>query len=287
MTAHITQDDKNAILTHQKHLESRIAKLEAEGKKSSLKALTDDMGAVALILGLILTLASLYDVFIAKPKADRISAISHFNEAVNSVAKLRQDIVEKQAQQKDMQTRLAISSAITPQILNNLTTARALLPEVEEADVGISQLMVLTSEALFIGDMDSAKKFVTLSMSKTDGTPYLRSEAKRYAAHYFFLNQQPAEARQAYESALGELPQSAAGRAYILSDWMLFEWSGRDCKVASDLLRRFSEELRKPGVSTEAQAEMAATARQQIMQQGSQRCPIPPDIDSQLLGGTN
>src|SRR5262245_54646410 len=50
----------------------RVSKIEEAGQKSALKKITENAGAVALFLGLVLTAASLYEVFVTRPRADRI-----------------------------------------------------------------------------------------------------------------------------------------------------------------------------------------------------------------------
>ena len=85
-----------------------------------LKKFSENIGAVGLALGLILSTASLYDVFIRKPEADRISALSQFNHAVSSAAKTRQELIQM-SQSGDAATRLAVSSMATPRILNDIS----------------------------------------------------------------------------------------------------------------------------------------------------------------------
>src|SRR5690349_4749571 len=78
-------------------LDARLQALEGE-KKSLMKRISENASLSALFLGLVLSCASLYDVFIAKPEAARIAAVSAFNDAINRAAKTRQDSMQLQMQ---------------------------------------------------------------------------------------------------------------------------------------------------------------------------------------------
>src|SRR5216684_3026066 len=103
-------------------LQARVEKLESEGNKTLLKAITTSASTSALLLGLVLTFASLHDVFVAKPEADRISRVSQFNQAVNSAAKTRQELVQLQMQTTDHKLQLAAAQMATPRVLNDIST---------------------------------------------------------------------------------------------------------------------------------------------------------------------
>lgn len=272
---------EDAILLAVKSIEARVTTLEAPPQKKLLKRMTESASASALFLGLVLTLATMYDVFIVRPEADRIARLSKFNDAVNSAAKLRQDVILSQLQSANPQVQIAISSAVQPQILNNISTARAMLNGMEKADVGISQLIVLISEALNTGDLESAKSFVTLAVGKTDATPYLRSEAKRYEAKYLFAIGRFDDGRKSFEAAqatFGSTPASAMARTYIQSDLLLFEYSLGDCNKAREQFEKFVEMLRGPGVFPQARQQMASTVKGQLLQMQGQHCPEIPGL---------
>lgn len=141
-----------AILLMLKSQETRIAQLETETKKTLFKRLTASASASALFLGLILTFGSLREAFVTKPEADRISRLSHFNEAVNSVVQRRQELIKLQAQNPNPQLQLAMASSTTTGILNDISTARAILRDLSDKDIGISQLTVLFNELFTAGD---------------------------------------------------------------------------------------------------------------------------------------
>lgn len=148
--------------------DSRISELEKGDKKGPFKSLTENAGSVGLLLGLILTLASLYDVFVAKPEADRISAIAQFNQAVNSAIQIRQELIQQSQTNSDQGYRLALMSLATPRILNSIATAKAILPELPDKDVGVPQLITLITESVTAGDLDSAKGSPASTISRTN-----------------------------------------------------------------------------------------------------------------------
>lgn len=280
--------DESTIIAMQKYLELRVSKLEEKDKKSPIKMLTENAGAVALILGLILTIVSLYDVFITKPNADRINAISQFNQVVNSVAKIRQDVLTMQSQQNDPAKIMAIQSVMTPQILNNVATAKLLLSELSNSDVGIPTLIVLFDEAMNFGDKESAGYFVHLATKKNDAPVFYKAEAIRKEAQYFYAINKVLDARKDYEVALNLLDPItwAQERAFILQNWTLNEFYLGNCDIAVKVLERFAAELKQPNVSYDANRGMSATVKAQLLQMRAQRCQLPTNLGA-LLGDEN
>ncbi len=127
--APIPQETDPSIEIVMKNHEARLAALEEPSKQIIFKSVTE-MGSVsALMLGLILSFMSLYDALVTRPEGERISRITQFNQAVNSAAKLRQDVLQSQAQTNDPKLQLIISSGAVPQISNNISTARVLLKD--------------------------------------------------------------------------------------------------------------------------------------------------------------
>jgi hypothetical protein len=269
---------REAILIVLKSLETRLEKLEDGGRKSPFKKLTENAGAVALFLGLVLTFASLRDVFVTKPAADRIDAISQFNRAVNSAAQIRQELFEMQIRTTDPSIRLAILSSATPRILNEISTAKAILPALDDADVGIPQLISLISESYTAGDLPSVKEFVTRAVGKTDVSPYLRSEAKRYEGKYLFSTGEPWHGRQAFEEAvklLGDSEWNTAARAYVLGDLLALEFSMGDCTLVEADVDRFAAILRSGTIPLDSRRQLAGSVLTQFQQLQGRHCPMP------------
>jgi hypothetical protein len=274
-----TPDALHILLKSQ---EDRLRQLEQGNGKSALKSFSDNAGLVGLMLGLVLSAISLYDAFVTKPRAERIASISQFNQAVNSAAKTRQDLLQLQAQGVDPKWQTALASATTPRVLNDIATAKAVLKELREEDVGISQLLVLIYESFNMGEMSNAEELVERAVRIKNVSPYLQSEAKRYQGRYLFLADKRVEGRRAYEDSLallGTSPLSGAQRAYIVSDWVVMEYTLGDCTVVDASLARFAESLRAPGVSMEVRRQLQGTLRGQLEMLQGQHCSMPQNLE--------
>lgn len=278
------RESQDAILLALKHQEARIATLEKPVEKTLFKRLTENATAAALFLGLVLTFASIRDTFWTKPETDRVSRIGQFNQAVNSAAKRRQDLNQLQLQGASPQMLLFMASSVTPQILNDISTARAILRDLNDADIGIPQLMILISESFTAGDLTSARDFVNRAVRKTDVTPFLHSEAKRYEGKYFFSTDQPDRGRESFEaalSALGEAPGLASARGFVLGDFVLAEFGYGDCGRGVEELKRFAATLKSPQVPPQNRSQMAQTVKDALVQT-RQRCPLPQGLNAIL-----
>ena len=274
-------DTSDAILLALKSQESRIAKLEDDAAhKGFFKKLTTSASTSALLLGLILTFVSLYDAFVAKPEADRIARLSQFNQTVNSVAKTQQEELQLVAQTTDPKLQLAIMTETTPQILNDLSTAQAMLRDLDDRDVGIPQLIVLINAASTEGDTTSVANFVARAVRKTGVSPYLHSEAKRYEGKYWFMSGDPERGRQSYQAAivaLGSSPASAAARGFDLADLVAMEYMFGVCNQAAADFNELVASLQSPSIAAQVRSQLATTMRAQLTSPG-QRCPTPPGI---------
>ena len=114
-------------------------------------------------------------------------------------------------QTTDPQLQLLIGSNATPQIMNDIATARKMLRGIDNSDIEISQLIVLISESAAAGDLVAAKDLIDRAVSKTDTTPYLRSEAQRYQGRYYYLQGEIPKGKESFEAAIssiGALPGS-------------------------------------------------------------------------------
>jgi hypothetical protein len=270
-----TQSDLVVLALESLH--KRVAALERPDT-SFMKRLTENAGAIALFLGLVLTFASLYDVFFAKPAADRVEAIGKFNQAVNSAAQVRQEMLEMQLQTADPVLQMTVAAMATPRALNNISTARSLLSDLDDSDIGIPQLIVLISESFTTGDLGSAGEFIDRAVNKSDTTPYLRSEALRYKGKFLFLKGEPAQGRAAFESAMSQLaesPGSAAQRAYILADFVSIEFVFGDCTKVGPNIERLVTLLNAPGVTRDARRQIGTTLHGQLQQTQGPRCVVP------------
>jgi hypothetical protein len=273
-----------AVVVALQGLERRVTALEKPEPRSPLKRLTENAGAVALFLGLVLTFASLREVFFTKPEADRVARASQFNQAVNSAAEIRQQVIEYQMQQgNDPALALAIASSATPRILNNISTARVLLRGMDDQDVGIPQLIILISESFTAGDIPSTEEFVRRAVGRRTDSPFLRSEAKRFEGKFLYATGRPEEGRQSFRDAvelIGPAPMAAGARAFTLADSIVLEFSFGDCIVAADALQRHVADLRSPHMNVDARRQVQAGLISQLEQLRGGRCPIPEDLRS-------
>ena len=259
-----------------KNFEERIGGLEKNSHKTMFKRLTESASASALFLGLVLTFASLHETFISKPEADRIARLSQFNQAVNSAAKLRQELIKLSLDPISPQLQLAMASAITPQILNDIATANAMLRDIDNDDVGIPQLLILIGEAYTIGDFHAAKTFATRAVAKKDVTPYLQSEAKRYEGKLLYATGDPAKGRAAFLDAmkmLGDTAVSLSSRAYVLADLVIAEYTASDCENGAQDFQRFVEMSR--GLYDQVRQQLNAMVKGALTQLQGRNCPVP------------
>jgi hypothetical protein len=281
--SHDDGDERTTALL--KSLEARLTSLEDGREKSLFKRITQNASASALFLGLVLSAISLYDALVVKPEEARIARISQFNEAVNSAARMRQDMLKLQTEISNPMMRMQMMSLANPQIMNNISTARAILRNLADEDVEIPQLIVLITEAAAVNDMASVGAFIVRAVSKENVPPLLRSEAKRYEGKYLFSLGNFEGARSSYQESmdiLGPSPMAAGAKAYVLQDWALFEFTMGDCTIAGAKLRAFSDSMRSPTMPPEARVEMTASFRTQLLALQEQHCPLPPDLDDVL-----
>ena len=258
-------------------IDIELIEANQEKTKNPFKAFTENAGAVALTLGLLLSIISLYDVLVRKPEADRITAISQFNQTVNSAAKIRQELIQS-ANSSDPAIRLAVASMATPRILNDIATARALLLTLEEKDIGVPQLLILISESMTAGDTASAKEFVSRAVNRTDVTPYMKAEALRYQGKFQFVTGDPVAARSSYQqalTALGTGVQVNAVKAYTLADRIGMQLAVGACDGIEDDLSEFGVLLQSQGVSAEVRSQLVGAVNLQIEQYSGQKCPRP------------
>jgi hypothetical protein len=155
------------------------------------------------------------------------------------------------------------------------------LRNLDNQDVEIPQLIVLSNEALNWGDLPSAKEFVDRAVGKMDVSPYLRSEAMRLKAKYSFTVGNTEGGRKSFEDALtayGNSDAAAAGRAYILGDYTIAEFLYGDCDRASAQMQRLATALQASGVPALARLQIGSTVAAQLRQTNPHRCVISDAI---------
>ena len=262
----------------------RLAALE-KPDKSWFKRVSENASAAALFLGLVLSAGTLRDTFFVKPETDRIARISQFNQAVNSAAKTRQELVEIQQRGGNPEMLAQLSSIITPRVHNDIATARAILRDLELKDVGISQLSIFAGEALAINDLESVKSFLDSALKKTDAPPFLKSEAKFLHSRYLYLTGDKTGGRSAMREGMAlraSEPGGASVRTSILMDLVTVGFSFGDCANAEADLREFSAELKTASYPQQQKIDMGQYMKYRLKQVLGTTCPFPGDFD-QLL----
>ena len=133
--------------------------------------------------------------------------------------------------------------------------------------------------------MVAAKDFVGRAVGKTDATPYLRSEAKRYEGKLNFATGSPGAGRQSYQEALnllGTTPGAEGQVAYDRGDLALAEFFAGSCDNATADFTSFVAAVHAPGVGLQVRRQLAATASNQLGQMQGSKCPLPPNLSALL-----
>lgn len=74
--------------------DARLKQLERPDDKTRLAGIQKNASFVALVVGILLSLISLFDVFWSKPREALFRDIEEFNKSVNAVANLRQNMIQ-------------------------------------------------------------------------------------------------------------------------------------------------------------------------------------------------
>jgi hypothetical protein len=175
----------------------------------------------------------------------------------------------------------------TPRILNEISTATAILPTLRDDDVGIPQLIILFTEAMTAGDAISARKFVERAVNKQGMSQYMASEAHRSYGRFLYIMGQPSEGRQKYVHAIDLLksePSSTAARAFVMADLTSTEFSYGQCEFVPRHLEDLRALLHSEGISLEVRAQLAGGVSTQLKQYSSGRCLVPPSVDLLATG---
>lgn len=259
----------------------RLKHLEKPEEKTRLARIQKNVSFLALVVGILLSLFSLFDVFWSKPREALFRDIEDFNKSVNAVANIRQNMIQVEFQSNNPQMIFAMNSMVTPQVLANIQYATALLPRLGE-HAGIPQLIVLISEAMNIYDWKSAGILVDRAVTARDAVPSLQSEARRYKARLNFYTGKIQEGRKAYEDALNVLHNESAfgingARAFIVADWTVAEFSMGDCSEVNKRILQFMEFVQHPQMPPPARSGLISTLKNRLdeLQLTDKRCPVP------------
>lgn len=261
-------------------LRERANRLGDSGLWTKFRTLSENSGAVGLMLSLVLACLTLYDLLVSKPAAERIVAITQFNQAVSAAAKIRQDLAH-QMQSVDPSVRVTVQSMATPRILSEVATAKAVMTNLSDEDIGMPQLAILIFESMTAGDPEGMKGLVDHAMRKRDLTPFMAAEARRYQGKYFFVAGQPEDARESYLAAdeiLGTDISVSVARAYNLVDLISTEYALGYCDQLEGNIDAFVALVNAQGVAAENRAQLASSLANQFGQFSGQKCPTPRNL---------
>lgn len=267
-------------------LRERAKRLRDSGLWTKFKILSENSGAVGLVLSLVLACLTLYDVLVSKPAAERIVALTQFNQAVSAAAKIRQDLAH-QMQGVDPRMQVVMQSMATPRILSEVATAKAVMPNLPDEDIGMPQLSILIFESMTAGDPEGMKGLVDRAVGKRNLTPYMAAEARRYQGKYFFVAGRPQDARKSYLEAdklLGTHISVSVARAYNLADLISTEYALGFCDQLESNIEAFVALVNVQGVAAENRAQLASGLANQLGQYTGQKCPTPPNLSKLVQG---
>lgn len=266
-------------------LDERLARLEEPAKKTLVEKIQKNGSLVALAVGILLSLISLYDIFWNKPRESQLRALEEFNKTVNAVASLRQSAMQIQFQaQNNHQMSMAVASMVMPQILAHIQYAKVLLPAVGD-HVGIPQLIVLISESMNIYDWRSSETFVNTALASKDQIPSMQSELHRLQGRLLFTTGKVQEGRGAYEKSLNSLRQESSfgingNRAYIVAEWSSMEYLLGDCGAGNERIREFMGFVNQSAVAQNHRLGLISMLKGNLHQTlgNSPRCALPPEF---------
>lgn len=277
-----TSNSESLIASTLNAFDARLKQLEEPEEKTLLSKIQKNASFAALIIGILLSLISLFDIFWNKPQESLFRDTEEFNKSVNAVANLRQNMIQVWYQSNNPQMVLEMTTMVMPQVLANIQYATALLPRLGE-HVGIPQLIVLIGEAMNIYDWKSATILVDRAVAAKDVPPSMQSEALRYKAKLMFFTGKAQEGRKAFEDAIKVLRDESAygingSRAYIVADWAMLEFSGGDCNVGYEQIRKFIDLVKDPKISPQLRTGMISSIKDQLNQ--LQRCSVPSELQA-------
>ncbi|TKJ72405.1 hypothetical protein PspCFBP13508_08735 [Pseudomonas sp. CFBP13508] len=277
------KSDPSLIASTFNAFDARLKLLEKPKDTSLLEKVQKRGSFLTLIIGIVLSLVSLFNVFWSQPKEAAFRDMAEFNKSVNAVSNLRQNLIQVSYQSTNDEMKMALNSMVTPQVLANIQYATSLLPEVGKA-AGVPQLIVLISEAINVYDWENAEKLVNEAVSRKS-IPTLQSEALRYKGRLMFLRGRINEGRSAFEQALTAIVDEPGWgingmRAYLVADWAVAEVSLGDCNSAEARAQQFIEFVTQPQIPAPTKAALIATFKSQMRQQN--RCAMP-----EALSGLN
>ncbi len=273
-------------------LHARVKTIEnaQNAPKTLLEKIQKHGGPIALVIGIFLSFVSIIDTFFSKPEAEFRKAQIDFNDRIGAIVKIRQDFVQLSLRDSGNAALIqATASILTPWIMSNLQSATLLLPRLSK-HVGAPQLIVLAHEAIAVGDLASAEKFIDHAIKLDNLSPGVRADTLKYKARVLFLARRAKEGRVFFQQALdaiGKSPLFGIGghRAMIYADWLVGEFFFGDCpltqKLTTELLANIDNrevaEVQRKGVLFQLKLQILEWSK--LSESG---CRISPDLEARL-----
>ncbi|TFY88982.1 hypothetical protein DYL59_13875 [Pseudomonas kairouanensis] len=273
--------DPSLIASTFNAFDARLKLLETPKETSLLEKFQKRGSLLALMIGILLSAVSVFNVFWTQPKESALKNMAEFNKTVSAVSNLRQSMLQVNYQSNNEEMKVALNSMVTPQVLINIQYATSLLPEVGDS-AGIPQLIVLIAEAMNFYDWDSAERLVNEAVSRKS-IPTLQAEALRYKARLMFLRGRAQDGRNAFEQAVLAIRNEPGWgingmRASLVSDWVVAEALFGDCNLSSARVQQFVEFVTQPQIQTPTKLGLIAALRSQLSQQN--RCVMPGELSA-------
>lgn len=272
------------LVTTLSSFDARLKHLEQPRPKTVFDRIQKNASFLALLIGIVLSLISLFDIFWNKPRESLRRDIDAFNESVTAVAQLRQQLIQSSLQSNNPELTMAITGMVMPQILAHIQSATQTLPRIAEY-AAIPQLIVLITEAVNIYDWRSAEILVERAVADKKAVPTLQSEAQRYKGRLMFLTNRPQPGRMAFREALRVLEaESAFGingtRAFIVGDWMIYEYMLGECAEGDAQVAVLRNLLQQQDIPLPVRAGLIGSVGRNLNELGARggRCPISAAI---------
>jgi hypothetical protein len=239
----------------------RLEVREKESTKSVLDRLANWGALIALVISIATGAYTLFQESVVKPREKKQQ---QFETIVASIETQMQTATSKMLSQKDPIQKLAISAAVTANVMVLLQQAEVIEPAVQ-AGVSASTFMVLGNAELNVDNLESAQKYLRLAAARATD-PSMHAEALRLLGRALSMSNTPeglASARRTYAQAWAIERQfhnfnAPSQRAELLGDEIITEAYFGDCGLLASLIKRFTAEVSGPGILPEAARALRA-----------------------------
>lgn len=286
MHAQEADESKRPIDIVLNNFDKRLKRIERLKRDTFLEKVQKNAAFLALLIGIILSLFSLFDALWTRPREQLDRDISEFNKTANTVAALRQSIAEASGPTKDPQAAATIGQMVMPQILSNIYYAYSLLGRIGD-HAGIAPLLVLADEAVNIHDWDNANSMLNMATAKKNQPPFLICEAYRHKAKLLYLSGHPAEGSAAFADSLKAMEGDNAWgadseRALVSMEWMISGLMVNNCPEADNVAGKMMTYMANPQIQDTQRKAMIESMKTSLALIRTS-CPLPNAIQGLYL----